>query len=299
MTVFKGLDDIVQRDFPLGRMTTFRVGGPAEYLVRPRTEEELRDVLARCTQEGLEMRVFGRGSNILVKDEGVKGAVVQLDEEAFGRIAIEEDLLRAGAAAPLRKVVAAAARQGLSGVECLVGIPGTVGGGVRMNAGGSFGDIGQTVERVKVMSGDGQTFYREREDMAFGYRTSNISARFVLDVELRLMPDGVKAIKDRIKKIWIIKKNTQPMSAASAGCTFKNPRGLAAGLLIDQAGLKGFSIGGAAVSRKHANYIIVKDPEHTKAADVEALIDHVRKVVKERFDVYLELEIEIWPCPLS
>ena len=299
MTVFKGLDDIVQRDFPLGRMTTFRVGGPAEYLVRPRTEEELRDVLARCTQEGLEMRVFGRGSNILVKDEGVKGAVIQLDEEAFGRIAIEEDLLRAGAAAPLRKVVAAAARQGLSGVECLVGIPGTVGGGVRMNAGGSFGDIGQTVERVKVMSGDGQTFYREREDMAFGYRTSNISARFVLDVELRLMPDGVKAIKDRIKKIWIIKKNTQPMSAASAGCTFKNPRGLAAGLLIDQAGLKGFSIGGAAVSRKHANYIIVKDPEHTKAADVEALIDHVRKVVKERFDVYLELEIEIWPCPLS
>jgi len=299
MTVFKGLDDIVQRDFPLGRMTTFRVGGPAEYLVRPRTEEQLRDVLARCTQEGLEMRVFGRGSNILVKDEGVKGAVIQLDEEAFGRIAIEEDLLRAGAAAPLRKVVAAAARQGLSGVECLVGIPGTVGGGVRMNAGGSFGDIGQTVERVKVMSADGQTFYREREDMAFGYRTSNISARFVLDVELRLMPDGVKAIKDRIKKIWIIKKNTQPMSAASAGCTFKNPRGLAAGLLIDQAGLKGFSIGGAAVSRKHANYIIVKDPEHTKAADVEALIDHVRKVVKERFDVYLELEIEIWPCPLS
>ena len=299
MTVFKGLDDIVQRDFPLGRMTTFRVGGPAEYLVRPRTEEQLRDVLARCTQEGLEMRVFGRGSNILVKDEGVKGAVIQLDEEAFGRIAIEEDLLRAGAAAPLRKVVAAAARQGLSGVECLVGIPGTVGGGVRMNAGGSFGDIGQTVERVKVMSGDGQTFYREREDMAFGYRTSNISARFVLDVELRLMPDGVKAIKDRIKKIWIIKKNTQPMSTASAGCTFKNPRGLAAGLLIDQAGLKGFSIGGAAVSRKHANYIIVKDPEHTKAADVEALIDHVRKVVKERFDVYLELEIEIWPCPLS
>jgi len=299
MTVFKGLDEIVQRDFPLGRMTTFRVGGPAEYLVRPRTEEQLRDVLARCTQEGLEMRVFGRGSNILVKDEGVKGAVIQLDEEAFGRIAIEEDLLRAGAAAPLRKVVAAAARQGLSGVECLVGIPGTVGGGVRMNAGGSFGDIGQTVERVKVMSGDGQTFYREREDMAFGYRTSNISARFVLDVELRLMPDGVKAIKDRIKKIWIIKKNTQPMSAASAGCTFKNPRGLAAGLLIDQAGLKGFSIGGAAVSRKHANYIIVKDPEHTKAADVEALIDHVRKVVKERFDVYLELEIEIWPCPLS
>ena len=299
MTIFKGLESIVQRNCPLGQMTTFRVGGPAEYLIRPRTEDEVRRVLARCAKEGLEVRVFGRGSNILVKDEGVKGAVIQLDEEAFGRIVIEEDLLRAGAAATLGRIVAAAARQGLSGVECLVGIPGTVGGAVRMNAGGTFGDIGQTVERVKVMSADGQTFYREREDMAFGYRTSNVSARFILSVELRLMPDSAKAIKDRIKKVWIIKKNTQPMAAASAGCTFKNPRGLAAGLLIDQAGLKGFSIGGAAVSRRHANYIIAKDPEHTKAADVEAVIDHVRKVVKKRFDVYLELEIEIWPCPSS
>lgn len=299
MTIFKGLESIVQRNYPLGRMTTFRVGGPAEYFLRPRTEDEVRRVLARCAKEGLEVRVFGRGSNILVKDEGVKGAVIQLDEEAFGRIVIEEDLLRAGAAATLGRIVAAAARQGLAGVECLVGIPGTVGGAVRMNAGGTFGDIGQTVERVKVMSADGQTFYREREDMAFGYRTSNVSARFILSVELRLMPDSAKAIKDRIKKVWIIKKNTQPMAAASAGCTFKNPRGLAAGLLIDQAGLKGFAIGGAAVSRKHANYIIAKDPEHTKAADVEAVIQHVRKVVKDRFDVYLELEIEIWPCPLS
>jgi len=299
MTIFKGLEEIVQRDFPLGKMTTFQVGGPAEYFIRPRSEGALRDVLARCAKAGLEVRAIGRGSNLLVKDEGVKGAVIQLDEEAFGRIVFEEDLLRAGAAAPLRKVVAAAARQGLSGVECLVGIPGTVGGAVRMNAGGAFGDIGQTVERVNVMSADGQMFHREREDLAFGYRTSNISARFVLEVELRLMPDGVKAIEDRIKKIWIIKKNTQPMSAASAGCAFKNPRGLAAGLLIDQAGLKGFRIGGAAVSRKHANYIIVKDPEHAKAADVEALIDHVRKVVKERSDVYLELEVEIWPCPLN
>ena len=299
MTIFKGFETIVQRNYPLGQMTTFRVGGPVEYLIRPRTEDEVRRVLARCAKEGLEVRVFGRGSNILVKDEGVKGAVIQLDEEAFGRIVIEEDLLRAGAAATLGRIVAAAARQGLSGVECLVGIPGTVGGAVRMNAGGTFGDIGQTVERVKVMSADGQTFYREREDMAFGYRTSNVSARFILSVELRLMPDSAKAIKDRIKKVWIIKKNTQPMAAASAGCTFKNPRGLAAGLLIDQAGLKGFSIGGAAVSRRHANYIIAKDPEHTKAADVEAVIDHVRKVVKKRFDVYLELEIEIWPCPSS
>ncbi|MBE3069825.1 MAG: UDP-N-acetylmuramate dehydrogenase, partial [Planctomycetes bacterium] len=258
MTLLKGLDAIVQKDFPLGTVTTFGVGGTAEYFVRPRSEDELRDVIARCTDAGVEVRAIGRGSNILVRDEGVKGAVVQLDPKAFGAITIEEDLLKAGAAAPLQKVVAEAARHNLSGVECLVGIPGTVGGGARMNAGGSYGDIGQTVERIRVMDARGEAFHRERDDLAFGYRTSNLSARFVLEVELRLMPDTAKAINQRVKKIWIAKKNSQPLNAATAGCTFRNPRGLSAGLLIEQAGLKGTAVGGAVVSRKHANYIVVR-----------------------------------------
>jgi len=295
MTTFKGLDDIVRKDFPLGPMTTFGVGGKARYFVRPRTEDELRETVERCAKKGLSIYTIGRGSNVLVRDEGVKGAVIQLDPKGFGRIGVEEDLLRAGAAAPLAKVVAEAARHSLSGVECLVGIPGSVGGGVRMNAGGAYGDIGQTVERVKVMDAHGETFHREREDLAFGYRTSNVSARFILEAELRLLADSVSAINKRMKKIWIAKKNSQPMSAATAGCAFKNPRGLAAGLLIDQAGLKGTAVGGAAVSRKHANYIVVKDRKKTKAADVLAVIELVRKAVKDRFDVYLELEIEIWP----
>ena len=295
MTLFKGLEEIVQENVPLGPLTTFGVGGPVEYFIRPRTEAELRDVVGRCADKGLALRAIGRGSNILVRDEGVPGAVVQLDPKAFGQITIEEDLLRAGAAAPLQKVVAEAARHGLSGVECLVGIPGSVGGSVLMNAGGVHGDIGQTIERVKVMDAQGQTFYRERDDLAFGYRTSNIAARFILEVELRLMPDSPKTIEARMKKYWIAKRNSQPMNAASAGCVFKNPRGLAAGMLIDQAGLKGTSVGGAVVSRKHANYIIVKDKAKATAADVLALIELVRKTVKERFDVYLELEIEVWP----
>lgn len=295
MTIFKGLEDIVQKDFPLGPMTTFGVGGKARYFVRPRTEDQLRETIERCGKKKLDIHAIGRGSNVLVRDEGVKGAVIQLDTKAFGRITIEEDLLRVGAAAPLPKVVAEAARHSLSGVECLVGIPGTAGGGVRMNAGGAYGDIGQTVERIKVMDAHGETFYREREDLAFGYRTSNVSARFILEVELRLLPDSVSAINKRMKKIWIAKKNSQPMSAATAGCAFKNPRGLAAGLLIEQAGLKGTAVGGAAVSRKHANFIVIRDKKKTKAADVLALIELVRKAVKDRFDVYLELEIEVWP----
>jgi len=295
MTTFKGLEDIVRKDFPLGSMTTFGVGGKARYFVRPRTEDELRETVERCAKKGLSIYAIGRGSNVLVRDEGVKGAVIQLDPKGFGRIGVEEDLLRAGAAAPLSKVVAEAARHSLSGIECLVGIPGSVGGGVRMNAGGAYGDIGQTVERVKVMDAHGETFHREREDLAFGYRTSNVSARFILEAELRLLADSVPAINKRMKTIWIAKKNSQPMSAATAGCAFKNPRGLAAGLLIDQAGMKGTAVGGAAVSRKHANYIVVKDRKKTKAADVLALIELVRKAVKDRFDVYLELELEVWP----
>jgi UDP-N-acetylmuramate dehydrogenase len=294
MKIFQGLEAIVQEGVPLGPLTTFGVGGPAEYLVRPRTEAELRDVVERCAKAGLDVRVLGRGSNILVCDEGVKGAVIQLVGEAFSTIAPEDDLLRAGAGAPLPKVVAEAARGSLAGIECLVGIPGTVGGAVRMNAGGAFGDMGQTVERVKVMDARGETFYREREDLAFGYRTSNIAARYVLEVELRLMPDGQKAIQERMKKIWISKKNSQPMNAASAGCVFKNPRGLSAGLLIDQAGLKGAAVGGAVVSRKHANYIVLKDREKARASDILGLIEQIRKAVKERFDVYLESEIEVW-----
>jgi len=295
MKIFKGLEEIVEKDFPLGEMTTFGVGGSAEYFIRPRSEEALADVLARCNKAGIEVRAVGRGSNLLVNDEGVSGAVIQLDRKGFGEISIEADLVRAGAAAPLPAVVRQAARAHLSGVECLVGIPGTVGGGVRMNAGGAFGDIGQTVERVKVMDVHGQAFYRERDDLAFAYRSSNISARFILEAALRLMPDSERAILTRMKKIWIARKNTQPTSAASAGCVFKNPRGMSAGALIDQVGMKGESVKGAVVSRKHANYIVVKDKKKTKAADVLALIDKVRKAVKERFDVSLELEIQVWP----
>lgn len=295
MTLFKGLEKIVQTNYPLGLNTTFGIGGSCEYLVRPRSEDELREVLRRCDDDQVAVRALGMGSNLLVRDEGVPGAVVQLDPAAFGQITIEGDLLRAGAATPLPKVVAAAARAKLSGIECLVGIPGSVGGGVRMNAGGAHGDIGQTVERVKVMDAHGEAFHREREDLAFAYRRTNIAAKFVLEVELRLAPYSEKAIRDRMKTIWIAKKNSQPMNAASAGCVFKNPRGLAAGLLIDQAGLKGLTVGGVTISRKHANYIVVRRGATARAADVLELIEQVRKAVKERFDVYLELEMEIWP----
>jgi UDP-N-acetylmuramate dehydrogenase len=218
--------------------------------------------------------------------------VIQLDPKGFGGFTVEEDLVRAGASLGLSQLVRQAAESHLSGVEALVGIPGWVGGAVKMNAGGAFGDIGQVTERVKVMDAHGQTLYRERDDLAFGYRTSNISAKFVVEVELRLAEDDEKRIAKLMKEIWFAKKNSQPMANRSAGCVFKNPRGLSAGAQIDQAGLKGTKIGGAVVSRKHANYIIATGDATAK--DVRDLIDLIRAKVHERTETYLELELEIW-----
>ncbi|NIA22463.1 MAG: UDP-N-acetylmuramate dehydrogenase [Anaerolineaceae bacterium] len=274
MKLFKGYEEIVEKNKELGPLTTFRLGGPAEYFARPQTEEQLKGLLERVAETDLPIRVLGNGSNVLVSDQGVRGVVIQLDPKGFGGLSITEDLIRAGASLGLSKLVRGAVRAHLAGLEPLIGIPGWVGGAVRMNAGGKFGDISQVVERVKVMDSRGQTFYRERDGLAFGYRTSNISARFILEAEFRLGEDDERRITRFMKEVWISKKNSQPVANRSAGCIFKNPRGLSAGALIDQAGLKGARVGGASVSRKHANYIVAN--KEATAKDVRDLIELVR-----------------------
>ena len=292
MKLFKGYEEIVEKNKDLGPLTTFRLGGPADYFAGPQTEEQLSGILQCVAKTDLPIRVLGNGSNVLVSDKGVRGVVIQLDPKGFGHLSVTEDLVRAGASLSLSKLVRGAARAHLTGLEPLIGIPGWVGGAVRMNAGGKFGDIGQMVERVKVMDTRGQTFYRERDDLAFGYRTSNISARFILEAEFRLSEDDERRIAKFMKAVWISKKNSQPMANRSAGCIFKNPRGLSAGALIDQAGLKGAKVGGASVSRKHANYIVAG--KEATAKDVSDLIETIRTKVQERSETFLELELEIW-----
>lgn len=292
MKLFEGLQEIVEYEKELSALTTFRLGGPAEAFIKPRSEDELREAVTRCTNAEMPIHVLGHGSNVLVPDEGVRGAVIQLDPKGFGGLTIEENLVRIGSSAALSKLVRGAAEAHLSGVEPLVGIPGWLGGAVKMNAGGAFGDIGQVVERVKVMDTRGTVFHREKDDLAFAYRSSNISARFILEAELRLAEDDEKRITRLMKEIWFAKKNSQPLANRSAGCVFKNPRGMSAGALIDQSGLKGTKVGGATVSRKHANYIVVGSDATSK--DVQELIDVIRKRVYERTETYLELELEIW-----
>ena len=243
-------------------------------------------------ENNIAIYVLGLGANLLVGDAGVNGAVFQLDQDYFRRVKIDKNQVEVGAGVDMQKLVLRAVRQGLAGIECLAGIPGTIGGGVRMNAGGKFGDIGAVITRVSVMDQSGLLFERFKDDLVFDYRSTNISARFILGATLELDEDDPERIMKKVKEIWMYKKNSQPLNTKNAGCIFKNPRGLSAGALIDQAGLKLVQIGGAQVSDKHANFIIAHPG--CRADDVLALIKAIRERVFEKDGIHLESEVQMW-----
>jgi UDP-N-acetylmuramate dehydrogenase len=238
------------------------------------------------------VRVLGGGSNVLVRDEGVSGAVVQLVGDVFGQVSIDGTTVRSGAGAMLSHLISESVKAELAGLETLSGIPGSVGGAIRGNAGGRSGDIGQFVESVTAMSAQGEISTRRGNDLWFGYRESNIEELVILEGTFALQPGDPQEITRRMRKLWIMKKATQPLSFQSAGCIFKNPRGLSAGSLIEHAGLKGIRVGQAEISDRHANFIVTHP--NAKSDDVLRLIDLARSKVAEQFGVDLELEIKIW-----
>ena len=289
---FDGLEEIVQEQAPLAPLTWYRIGGPARYLVHPRSPAELAEVARRCVENGLRMYVLGLGANLLVGDAGVDGAVIRLDADHWRQATITGNTVEVGAGADLQKLVLRTVRAGLAGLECLAGIPGTLGGGVKMNAGGKFGDLGSVVRDVAVMDTAGNAFTRVKDDLVFGYRATNISAPFILGATLQLDADDPTRIMRKTKEIWMYKRNTQPLNTKSCGCIFKNPRGLSAGALIDAAGLKGTRVGGAEVSDKHANFIVAHPG--CRADDVMALVELIREKVWAKSQVELESEVQIW-----
>jgi UDP-N-acetylmuramate dehydrogenase len=292
MSIFSGFEEIVEQDHPLAPHTWYRLGGPADYFLRPRNAKELKEIIRRCNENHVRMNVLGFGSNLLVSDEGVRGAVIKLQAGEFGRTQFDGGQVTAWAGAELSRLVLDCVEKGLSGIEALTGIPGSIGGAVRMNAGGQFGDIGSVVEAVTLMDIQGNVFEKRKPELIFDYRSVNIRARFILNAQLQLTPGDPVKIMRTVKEGWICKKNSQPLNTRNCGCVFKNPPGAAAGALIDRAGLKGHQIGGAVVSEKHANFIIAKDG--CRSNDVLRLIDVIRQRVREQFDVELELELEIW-----
>jgi UDP-N-acetylmuramate dehydrogenase len=288
----EGFAEITKRDEPLAPYTFLKVGGPAEMLVQPRTREELAGVIGQCFQKAIPVRVLGSGCNILVRDEGVRGVVLRLSEPAFTQISVNGRQVRAGSGAALSALISEAARHGMAGLESLVGIPGTVGGALRSNAGDRSSEIGQYVRSVEVLDEQGQVQVRERDELRFTYHGSNLDDPVVVSAEFELDLDQTDTIVKRLRKSWIHRKANQPLSFQAAARIFKNPRGLYAAALIAQAGLIGSRVGGAEVSERDANFILAHPG--TSARDVLRLIDLIRSRVRERSGMELELEIAIW-----
>jgi UDP-N-acetylmuramate dehydrogenase len=293
MGPFDDFREIIRASEPLAPLTWFRLGGPAECLARPRTVEQLAKLMARARDAGLPCRILGGGSNVLVHDEGVKGLVIHLESPAFADVTVRGQRVEAGAAVPLTALISQTARAGLAGLEILTGVPGTVGGALKGNSGGRQGSIGQFARRATVIDAAGEVQVRERDDLEFGYRRSNLDEPIILSAEFELEPEDPEAVVRRMRRVWIVKKENQPYGHQSSGCIFKNPTvDVSAGMLVEQAALKGTRVGGAEISDRHANYIVAQSG--ATAADVLALIDQIRRRVQERCGYQLDLQIQVW-----
>jgi len=281
----------VRREITLRRLTTLGVGGSAAYAFFPRDVRDLRAALRFCRMEGLPVRVLGDGSNVFVSSRRFPGAVVCT--RGLRGIRLEGERIVVAAGTSLVRTIAWSWRRGFAGLENLVGIPGSLGGAVRMNAGGRHGNIADSVVRVhgiELLTGDDVTL--EAPECRFGYRTSALGDLVVTEVELLLERGDGEAARLRGRDILREKRATQPLRERTAGCVFKNPEGMSAGRLIDEAGLKGRRRGDAWVSPLHANFIIA-GPD-ARADDVGDLIRLVRTSVLERCGVALDLEIDVW-----
>lgn len=280
----------IKTDELMSKHTSFRVGGPARVFLTVRSEEDLCKLLIAIKERSLPYFVLGNGSNLLVSDQGYDGVMIYLGEE-FANIEVEETRIKAGAAAFLGKVARRALEEELTGLEFAAGIPGSLGGGVVMNAGAYGGELSQVVTKVRVMDTDGKVIILEKEELLLGYRTSVFKKKpyVILEVFMELQKGDKLEIKGKMDEYTKARIDKQPLEYPSAGSTFKRPEGHFAGKLIMDAGLRGYQVGGAQVSEKHCGFVINK--ENATATDIRTLMDDVAKKVKEQFGIDLEAEV--------
>ncbi|MBQ8857658.1 MAG: UDP-N-acetylmuramate dehydrogenase [Lachnospiraceae bacterium] len=276
---------------PMASHTTFRIGGPADYFVMPETIEELAAVLKLCKEEAVPYFILGNGSNLLVGDKGFRGVVIQLYKN-FDGIQIEGTKVTAKAGAMLIRVAKEAGKAGLTGLEFASGIPGTIGGAMVMNAGAYGGEMKDVVTAVTVLTKDGDIKTLSGEDMNFRYRGSVVEdeGHIVLEAVMELQEGNLEEIQARIDELSVQRRTKQPIEYPSAGSTFKRPEGYFAGKLIQDAGLRGYQVGGAQVSEKHCGFVI--NVGGATAADVMQLMQDVSDKVNEQFGVILEPEVK-------
>ena len=282
--------DHIYREEPMKNHTTFRIGGNAEVFAAPDSADGVERVLQICREENIPCTVIGNGSNLLVGDRGVRGVVLQIYRN-YADIRIEGTDLYVQAGALLGQTAAAAAREGLTGLEFASGIPGTIGGAAAMNAGAYGGEMKDVLVWVKAIDRDGYVRQYAAAELELGYRTSRIQkeALVVLEVKFTLQQGDPVKIRERMEELKEQRVAKQPLEYPSAGSTFKRPEGYFAGKLIMDAGLRGFSVGDAQVSEKHCGFVINRG--NATAADVMALVSQVQTIVEEKFGVQLELEV--------
>lgn len=282
----------VRLEEPMARHTTFRIGGPADLFVQPVDIEDLAKTIQFARAKGLALKVIGNGSNLLVRDAGIRGIVVRL-APGFSEIQWLKEGVSAGAGARLAKLVKESAEAGLSGLESTVGIPGTLGGALATNAGTDTGSIGDLVVRATVLDEQGELREWTAEQLAYRYRYSSLCARkaTVVSAWLRLTPAPKEDILAKINRLREKRAGRQPLRAWSAGSVFKNPRAVAAGKVLDRAGAKGKRVGDAQVSLKHANFLLNRG--QATAADMRELVAWAHALALRKYGIDLELEIEM------
>ncbi len=280
----------VLADEPMKKHTTFRVGGNADFFVKPSTAEEVKRVVALCKKENLPYYILGNGSNLLVGDKGYRGVIIQIYKD-MNEIVVDGDRIRAQAGALLSKVGSVALDAGLAGFEFAAGIPGTVGGAVMMNAGAYGGEMKDILSSATVLTENGEVLRLSNEELELGYRTSVIAKKnyVVLEAEYQLKAGDKVEIRAQMDELKVRRVTKQPLEYASAGSTFKRPEGYFAGKLIQDAGLRGFEVGGAQVSEKHCGFVINKG--NATAADIVELMNQVSEKVFQKFGVTLEPEV--------
>jgi UDP-N-acetylmuramate dehydrogenase len=300
-TLLGDLEVDIELDAQIGAMTYFAIGGRADALVRPRSADALSVLLRRCHDDEIPCRILGKGANLLVDDIGVDGIVVKLDHPCFTATRFNRegniDALHAMGGADLAKTVIETVRLGLDGLTAMTGIPATVGGAIRMNAGGLYGCISDSLSTVTCLSQVGSLVTYDKSGLSFGYRECRIAEPLILSATFDLQESDPVALRTKVKEIFAWKKSKQPLAESSAGCAFKNPitqegERVSAGKIIDDAGLKGLSVGTASVSEHHANFITTK--ADTTATDVIHLIDTIKQRVLDHTNILLQEEIVIW-----
>ncbi len=284
-------EERVRTDEPMKSHTTFRVGGPADFFVTPETSEEVRAVIDMCRSEEIDCHIIGNGSNLLVSDRGVRGVVVQI-AKAMNKIESNGEQIRAQAGALLSEVAAHALKDGLAGFEFAAGIPGTLGGACVMNAGAYGGEMKDVLYEVTVLTPQGEFLVLKEDELELGYRTSVVARKgyIVLEAVIRLKKGDEEEIRRQMEDLRDRRISKQPLEYPSAGSTFKRPEGYFAGKLIQDAGLRGYTFGGAQVSEKHCGFVVNRGD--ATAAEVAELMRRVVDKVEEQFKVRLEPEVK-------